>query len=117
MITTPATSSATCSMPSPATSSRDGQPGFFNPDNFSFGDNVLLSRILARAMLVEGVAWIGMRDGAGTVRGRFGRLDQPDIDYADSAEIPIAADEVARLDGDPDFPDRGQLRFIMAGGR
>jgi hypothetical protein len=96
---------------------RDGQPAFFNPDNFSFGDNVLLSRILARAMLVDGVAWMGMRDGAGVVRGRFGRLDQPDIDYADGAEIPIAPDEVARLDNDPDFPDRGQLRFIMAGGR
>ncbi len=97
--------------------SRDGQPGFFNPDNFSFGDNVLLSRILAWAMRVDGVAWIGLRDGAGSVRGRFGRLDQPDIDYGNDAEIPIAPDEVARLDGDPDFPDRGQLRFIMAGGR
>ena len=67
--------------------------------------------------VVEGVAWIGLRDGAGTVRGRFGRLDQPSVDYADSGEIPIGPDEVARLDGDPDLPDRGQLRFIMAGGR
>jgi hypothetical protein len=100
-----------------STRSRDGQPGFFNPDNFSFGDNVRLSRVLARAMRVDGVAWLGVRDGAGTLRGRFGRLDQPHVDYADTGEVPIASDEVARLDGNPDFPDMGQLRFIMAGGR
>ena len=100
-----------------STTARDGRPGFFHPDNFSFGDNVLLSRIIARAMAVEGVKWIGMQDGGGAVRGWFGRLDQPDVDYADAAEIPIAADEVARLDNDPNYPDFGRLRFIMAGGR
>jgi hypothetical protein len=95
----------------------DGQPGFFHPDNFSFGDNVMLSRIIAHGMAVEGVKWIGTQDGSGQVLGRFGRLDQPDIDYQDDAEIPIADDEVARLDNDPSYPDLGRLRLIMAGGR
>ncbi|MBL8651933.1 MAG: hypothetical protein JNL35_16210 [Sphingopyxis sp.] len=96
---------------------RDGRRGFFHPDNFSFGDNILLSPIVARAMQVAGVQWIGTRDGAGAVKGRFGRLDQPDLDYADDAEIPIAPNEVARLDNDPTFPDFGRIVFLMAGGR
>jgi hypothetical protein len=96
---------------------RSGQPGFFNPDNFSFGDNVLLSRLIARGMGVEGVLWMGVRDAAGQAVGRFGRLDQPDVDYEAGAEIPIAPDEVARLDNDPNYPDFGRLRLIMAGGR
>ncbi|WP_083720600.1 baseplate J/gp47 family protein [Sphingopyxis sp. QXT-31] len=96
---------------------RDGRPGFFHPDFFSFGDNILLSPIIARAMQVAGVQWIGTRDGAGAVKGRFGRLDQPDLDFADDAEIPIAPNEVARLDNDPTYPDFGRIAFLMAGGR
>ncbi len=100
-----------------AHTTRDGRPGFFNPDNFSFGDNVLLSPIVARAMQVTGVQWLGVRDGAGVLRGRFGRLDQPEVDYADDAEIPIAPNEVARLDNSPTYPDHGRIAFIMGGGR
>lgn len=96
---------------------RAGRPGFFHPDNFSFGDNIMLSRLIAHGMAVEGVLWMGIRDGAGRVVGRFGRLDQPDVDYEADAEIPIAPDEVARMDNDPNFPDFGRLRLIMAGGR
>lgn len=96
---------------------RDGRPGYFHPDRFSFGDNILLSPIIARAMQVTGVQWVGTRDGAGTVKGIFGRLDQPMIDYADDAEIPIAPSEVARLDNDPTYPDFGRIAFVMAGGR
>ncbi|HEY5712961.1 MAG TPA: baseplate J/gp47 family protein [Allosphingosinicella sp.] len=95
----------------------DGRAAFFHPDNFTFGDNVMLSQIIARGMAVEGVTWIGTKDAAGNVLGRFGRLDEPDVDYQDEAEIPVAADEVARLDNDPSFPDFGRLRLIMAGGR
>jgi hypothetical protein len=51
------------------------------------------------------------------VKGNFGRLDQPTVDYSEDAEIPIAPNEVARLDNDPTYPDRGQLAFLMAGGR
>lgn len=94
-----------------------GRPGLFHPDNFSFGDNVLLSRIIAEGMAIEGVKWIGTKDATGRVLGRLGRLEQPDLDYQDAAEIPIGADEIARLDNDPSFPDLGRLRLIMAGGR
>ncbi|HEY0012017.1 MAG TPA: baseplate J/gp47 family protein [Allosphingosinicella sp.] len=96
---------------------RDGRPGYFHPDRFSFGDNILLSPVIARAMQVTGVQWVGTRDGAGAVKGWFGRLNQPAVDYAEDAEIPIAASEVARLDNDPAYPDYGRIAFSMAGGR
>ena len=31
--------------------------------------------------------------------------------------LPLAVHEIAQLDGDPDFPERGQIRFVMGGGR
>jgi hypothetical protein len=96
---------------------RDGRLGFFHPDNFSFGNNVLLSPIVARAMQVAGVLWLGVRDAAGVRRGRFGRLDQPGVDYSEDAEISIAPNEVARLDNSPTYPDRGRIAFVMGGGR
>lgn len=96
---------------------RDGRPAYFNPDHFSFGDDILLSPIIARAMQVTGVKWIGTRDGVGAEKGWFGRLDQPTIDYADNGEIPIGPNEVARLDNDPTYPDFGRIAFSMAGGR
>lgn len=96
---------------------RDGRTGYFHPDRFSFGDNILLSPIIARAMQVTGVQWVGTRDGAGAVKGWFGRLDQAAVDYSDDAEIPIAASEVARLDNDPAYPDLGRIAFLTAGGR
>ena len=36
----------------------DGAPGFFHPDNFTFGQPVYLSRVVAAAMEVEGVSWV-----------------------------------------------------------
>jgi hypothetical protein len=35
-----------------------GQPAFFNPDNFTFGQTIYFSQIVNAAMAVPGVAWI-----------------------------------------------------------
>jgi hypothetical protein len=35
-----------------------GQPAFFNPDNFTFGQAIYFSQIVGAAMAVPGVAWI-----------------------------------------------------------
>lgn len=94
-----------------------GLPGYFHPDNFSFGDNILLSPIIARGMAIPGVSWIGARDAQGNLVGHFGRADQPDLEFETDAEIPIAPAEVARLDNDPNYPERGRIRFDVAGGR
>lgn len=94
-----------------------GALGYFHPDRLGFGEDVALSPIVARAMQVEGVQWIGMTDHDGNRVGRFRRMDQPDFDHDETGLIPVFEGEIARLDNDPNFPDRGVLRFHMDGGR
>nr|WP_254437991.1 putative baseplate assembly protein [Ruegeria arenilitoris] len=88
----------------------NGRTGFFHPDNFTFADPVYLSALYARVMAVPGVASvkatrfrrrgeqnsrIGLRDGVLT----FGRL------------------EIAQLENDRNFPERGALEITMGGGK
>jgi hypothetical protein len=97
----------------------DGQPGFFHPDRFSFGEDVALSPIIAEAMGVPGVRWVGVRrpgDAGQAPDGFFRRLREPATDYADAGAIPIAPLEVALLDNDPDRPENGRLRLMLEGG-
>jgi hypothetical protein len=95
----------------------DGTAGFFHHSNFTFGTAVRLSRVIAAAMAVPGVQWIGLSLEGVEETGRFRRLFEQDIDYGDTGVIPIDAREVARLDNDPSAPDHGRLQFIMEGGR
>jgi len=94
----------------------DGSPGFFNPDNFSFGQPVFLSRVVAAAMDVEGVSWVDTSHGADS-KNRFGRWGQlPQAEF-DEGVIPMARLEVAQLDNDPNAPENGRIDFVMEGGR
>ena len=95
---------------------RDGAPGFFHPDRFSFGEAVRLSTIIADAMAVPGVRWVGLKLEGFPVDGRFRRLDEQSVDYGDTGLIPIGRREIARLDNDPNSPERGRLRCFMEGG-
>ncbi|MEM9309960.1 MAG: putative baseplate assembly protein [Pseudomonadota bacterium] len=94
-----------------------GAVGYFHPDALQFGEDVAFSPIIARAMQVEGVQWIGMSNHDGDAVGRFRRTDQPDFDHDETGAIPIFEGEIARLDNDPNFPDFGTLRFHVEGGR
>ena len=87
----------------------DGTRGFFHADNLTFGTPVYLSALMSRVMSVEGVASVEVkrfvRRGA-TSRAalrdgvlRFGRL------------------EIAQLENDPNFPERGALAIDMGGGK
>ena len=95
----------------------DGTRGLFHPDELEFGEAVALSPLIARAMTVDGVSWIGTRDENNVAVGKFARMDQPGVDYADDAILPIAGGEIARLDNDPSRPENGRVRFIVEGGR
>ncbi len=95
----------------------DGQRGLFHPDVLGFGEDVALSPLIARAMEIDGVGWIGPKDEEGNPVGHFSRADQPGVDYADAGAIPIAGGEIARLDNDPSRPELGRIRFIIEGGR
>lgn len=95
----------------------DGTRGLFHPDNLEFGEDVVLSPLIARAMRVDGVAWIGTSNENNVPVGRFSRMDQPGIDYAAAAVLPIAVGEIARLDNDPSRQENGRIQFLIEGGR
>lgn len=95
----------------------DGSPGFFHPDNFTFGTPVHLSRLIARAMRVTGVQWIGLSQEGVEEQGRFRRLYDQAVDFGDDGVLPIGPREVAVLENDPNAPERGRLSFVMEGGR
>lgn len=87
----------------------DGRPQVFNPDNFTFGQSVYLSVIYAAAHAVDGVAAVEAV--------RFERRDRPGGDGLRSGRIDFGRLEIARLDNDPDFPERGTFQVMMRGGK
>jgi hypothetical protein len=94
----------------------DGSPGFFHPDNLTFGQPVFLSRVVATVMDVEGVAWVDTAHGDGSPN-RFGRWGQLPGGEFDEGIIRMARLEVAQLDNDPNAPENGRIDFVMQGGR
>ncbi|WP_426105204.1 putative baseplate assembly protein [Massilia sp. TSP1-1-2] len=86
----------------------NGQAGFFHPDHFTFGDPLSVSRLIAAAMQVSGVASIEVL--------RFQRWGKPADHEIENARIQAAPLEVLRLDNDPSFPENGHLMLTMCGG-
>ena len=85
-----------------------GRQAFFNPDAFSFGDPLYLSRLVAAALDVPGVASV-----KATTFQRWGKTANGEL----AAELIAAAPlEVLRLDNDPNFPENGRIVFDMLGG-
>ena len=86
-----------------------GQRGFFHPDNLTFGTGIYLSQLVAAAQAVPGVESVQVT--------RLERLDEGPNGEIENGLLPLAPLEVARLDNDPSFPENGQLRLVMRGGR
>jgi hypothetical protein len=89
--------------------------GFFHPDNFTFGQPVFLSQIVAKAMAVPGVRWIDTAAGKGKPT-RFQRWGEPAHGELAKGQIDMGRLEIARCDNDPSRPENGRLEFIMEGG-
>jgi hypothetical protein len=87
----------------------DGSTGFFHPDAVSFGQDIYLSRIIAAAQSVVGVA-------SATVVAFHRCLEEPNQEIANGV-LPLACNEIAQLDNDPDHPERGGLHIVVRGGR
>lgn len=87
----------------------DGRPALFHPDNFSFGQAVYLSDVYAAAQSVEGVALVTVK--------RFQRLREPSPKPLDDGFIAMGRLEIARLDNNPNFPERGVFALSMGGGK
>ena len=79
----------------------DGSLGFFNPDKFTFGQGVYLSQLYAAAQEVAGVRYVEINT--------FQRLGTPSTAALDEGVLTIGRLEIARLDNDPNFPERGVL--------
>lgn len=87
----------------------DGRRQVFNPDNFTFGTPVYLSVIYAAAQAVDGVASVAVT--------KFERRDRPGADGLATGRLDFERLEIARLDNDPDFPERGTFQVTMRGGK
>jgi hypothetical protein len=81
----------------------------FDPDNFTFGQPVYLSRIVAAAKAVEGVQSV--------TATRFERQRDPASSAVEDGVLPMGRLEIARLDNDPNFPERGVLALEVGGGK
>lgn len=87
----------------------DGQPGFFHPDNLTFGEGIYLSDLVATAQAVTGVASVTVE--------KLERLYEGPNNEIEDGILKLAPLEIARLDNDPNFPENGRLNLIMRGGR
>ena len=91
------------------------QRGFFHPDNFTFGQPVYLSQVIAAAIGVAGVQWVDLQPGPGKPN-RFQRWGEVDHGEYAAGFVGIHRLEIARLDNDPSRPENGKIEFIMQGG-
>jgi len=86
----------------------NGSTALFNPDNFTFGQPVYLSPIVAAVQQTDGVASVTV--------STFRRQGQPATSGLASGVIPLQSLEIARLDNDPNYPEHGILTVYVCGG-
>jgi hypothetical protein len=87
----------------------DGRLAVFHPDNFTFGQAVYLSRIVAAAQAVQGVEAVWVQ--------KFERLGQPETLPMETGVLPMGRLEIAQLANNPNFRERGRLTLKAGGGK
>jgi hypothetical protein len=87
----------------------NGGLGLFHPDNLTFGEGIYLSRLVAAAQSVTGVESVTLT--------KLQRLDEGDNGELKAGLLQLGPLEVARLDNDPSFPERGRLVLDVRGER
>jgi len=92
----------------------DGRLGFFHPDNLTFGEGILLNKLVSTAQKVQGVRSVQVNK----LQRRFifpqGVVDKTALL---SGVLALGPMEIAQLDNDPSFPEHGTLKLNMKGGR
>ena len=86
-----------------------GKLGFFHPDNLTFGEGIYLSKIIAAAQAVTGVECVQVK--------KFQRLFEAPNHEIENGILPLRSSEIAQLDNDPNYPERGKLEIHVGGGR
>ena len=92
----------------------DGSRGFFDPDNFTFGDKLYASRIYAAAMAVPGVESVTISRLARAHAAEPTRETNLNLSQG---YLAVGADQVIRLDNDRNFPENGTLSISPTGGQ
>jgi hypothetical protein len=87
---------------------RDALRAVFDPDRVTFGQPVHLSSVLAAAHAVDGVESVDVL--------RFERQHRPETSGIEDGVLPIGRLEIAQLDDDANFPERGVLHLEFGGG-
>jgi hypothetical protein len=87
----------------------NGRRGFFHPDNLTFGNGIYLSALVAAAGAVEGVVAVEVK--------KLQRLFEGENLEIENGFLPLGSNEVAQVDNDPNFPERGKLKLALKGGR
>jgi hypothetical protein len=87
----------------------DGRKGLFQPDFFTFGQTVYLSKLYAAAQAVAGVASVEITT--------FQRQGLPETSGLTNGFLVMNRLEIARLDNDPNFAERGIFKLELGGGR
>lgn len=88
---------------------RDGRRGVFHPDNFTFGQTVYLSQLYAAAQAIEGVDSVQIT--------KFRRQGINTDEALLSGKLLLGRREIARLNNDRNFPERGVFNLCVNGGR
>jgi len=86
----------------------DGSLGLFHPDNFSFGDPVYLSRVVAAAQSVPGVASVRV--------DKFERFGGGSPTALADGLISTGRLEIAEMANNANFRERGRLALSAGGG-
>ncbi len=94
----------------------DGRRGFFHPDEFTFGQSLYVSDLVAAVMGVPGVTWVDVDDEGEAGELRFRRLGRDPRGEVAAARIDAAAREVLRADSDPSTPENGRFDVVLRGG-
>jgi hypothetical protein len=86
-----------------------GQRGMFHPDNFTFGQTVFLSPLIAAAQAVEGVQSVTALT--------FERQGEPESHSLSVGKLEMGRLEIARCANDRNFVERGIFELTMGGGK
>ncbi len=87
----------------------DGRRGLFHPDSLRFGQDVHASDLIAVTQAVDGVESVELTKLERRFEGPAGELA--------AGVLRLGPHEIAQLDNDPNFPERGRLALDMRGGR
>ena len=87
----------------------DGRRGVFHPDNFTFGQSVYLSPLIAAAQAVDGVQSLAVTT--------FQRQGTPDPQLLAAKKLDLGRLEIARCENDPNFVEHGLFTLTLGGGK